>query len=311
MDYGYPVDAIAFDRGRGAWSLDTGFDPDTQLWSIEHTEGKARICNGLGHQMLMGAMTADIPLLLERPGGGTIRLDRIEIDGQFALYLPSEGLVPGQDYRPASVAVSGGRAASPEEISAMPCLGTGTMIATDEGPQPIDWLRPGDRILTRDNGYQPLLWLGQHVVPRRSPAATRPLVVPADCFGPAQPERPMIASRGLGVLLAGHELELWFAEAEMLASLHDIAPDAALREGRQPLYSLLFAAPEIVLAEGLWIGTVQAEAHYIAQLPDRVRGALAPRLAEGHRDAARGWLEPWEVAMFARARSARKERFAA
>lgn len=311
MNYGYPVDAIAFDRGRGAWVLEDGFDPETQLWSVETVEGETRIADGLGHPVMTGQMTADIPLLLERPGGGTIRLDRVEIDGRLALYLPSEGLVPGHDYRAASMITAGGRAASPEEIAALPCLGPGTMIATDEGPQPIDWLRPGDRLLTRDNGYQPLLWLGSHVMPRRSPAATRPLIVPADCFGPAQPERPLVASPGQGVLLAGHELELWFAESEMFASLRDVATEANPLEGRQTLYSLLFATPEVVLAEGLWIGSVQADAHVIAQLPDRVRGALAPRLTEGHREAARGWLEPWEVAMFARARSARKERFAA
>ncbi|MBD3787385.1 MAG: Hint domain-containing protein [Sphingomonadales bacterium] len=311
MEYGYPVDAIAFDRGRGAWVLEDGFDPETQLWSVETVEGETRVSDGLGRPVMTGQMTADIPLLLERPGGGTIRLDRIEIDGRLALYLPSEGLMPGHDYRAASLTSSGARAASPEEIAALPCLGTGTMIATDEGPQPIDWLRPGDRILTRDNGYQPLLWLGTHVMPRRSPAVTRPLILPADCFGPAQPERPIVASPGQGVLLAGHELELWFAESEMFASLRDVAPVATPLEGRQTLYSLLFATPEVILAEGLWVGSVQAEANVIAQLPDRVRAALAPRLAEGHREAARGWLEPWEVAMFARARSARKERFAA
>ena len=311
MEYGYPVDAIAFDRGRGAWVLEDGFDPETQLWSVETVEGETRVSDGLGRPVMTGQMTADIPLLLERPGGGTIRLDRIEIDGRLALYLPSEGMMPGHDYRAASLTTAGARAASPEEIAALPCLGTGTMIATDEGPQPIDWLRPGDRILTRDNGYQPLLWLGTHVMPRRSPAVTRPLIVPADCFGPAQPERPIVASPGQGVLLAGHELELWFAESEMFASLRDVAPVANPLEGRQTLYSLLFATPEVVLAEGLWVGSVQAEANVIAQLPDRVRAALAPRLADGHREAARGWLEPWEVAMFARARSARKERFAA
>lgn len=313
MDYGYPVDVIAFDRGRGAWVLDDDFDPETQLWSLIQEDGVTRVLDGLGREMRNGRMTADIPLLLERPGGGTIRLDRIEIDGRLALYLPSEGLLPGHDYRAAQVGCAGGRAASPEEIALLPCLGAGTMIATDEGAQPIDWLRPGDRVLTRDNGYQPLLWVGQHVMPRRSPAMTRPLIIPAEAFGSAQPERPLVASPGLGILLAGHELELWFAESEMFASLREISPSsgAAPLEGKQTLYSLLFAAPEVVLAEGLWIGSVQADAPFIAQLPDRVRAALAPRLTEGHRDAARGWLESWEVAMFARARCARKERIAA
>ncbi len=311
MNHGYPVGVIAHDRARDCWVLDDGFDAATQLWAMEHLPEGTRVQDGLGRVIAEGTMTGDIPLLLERPGGGTIRLDRIEIDGRLVLYLPSEPLLAGHEYRPAPPSTLGQRPASPEEIAHLPGLGTGTMIATDEGPQPIDWLRPGDRVLTRDNGYQPLLWLGQHIIPRRSPAQTRPRIVPPDSFGEALPERQIVASPGLGVLLAGHELELWFAESEMLAALHDISPVTEALEGRQILYSLLFAAPEVILAEGLWVSSVQADAGFITQLPDRVRGALAPRLAEGHREPARGWMESWEVAMFARARGARKARIAA
>ena len=311
MEHGYPVSAVAHDRARDRWVLEDGFDPRLHLCTLVQVGGAVRVLDGLGRQIAEGTLTSDIPLLLERPGGGTIRLDRIEIDGRLVLYLPSEDLLAGHEYRAVSLVNAGARTASPEEIAHLPCLGTGTMIATEQGPQPIDWLRPGDRILTRDNGYQPLLWLSQHVIPRRSPATTRPQRIAEDSFGPGLPEHPMIATPGLGVLLAGHELELWFAEPEMFAALRDLTPTATPLEGRQSLYGLLFATPEVVLAQGLWVNSIQADAGFVTQLPDRVRSALSARLAEGHREPARGWMESWEVAMFTRARGARKARIAA
>lgn len=40
----------------------------------------------------------------------------------------------------------------------IPCFTAGTPIDTPGGPVPVEALRPGDLVLTRDNGPQPLLW---------------------------------------------------------------------------------------------------------------------------------------------------------
>lgn len=311
MQYGYPASVLSFDRDRGLWSLDHDFDAATMFWHLDSGEEGAELRDALGAVLAQGVITADIPLLLEKPGGGTLRLDRIEIDGVLCLYLPSEQLEPGIDYVEARALPYAGRAAGPEEIAHLSALGTGTMIATDLGPQPIDWLRPGDRVLTRDNGYQPLLWLGQHTMPRRAPPDTRPLCLPAACFGEALPERDVLLTPSCGILLAGHELELWFGESEMFARARHAAPGSAASSGRQQLYSLLFEAPEVILAEGMWVASVQANAAYLALLPDRVRAALAPRLTRPHHEAVRGWLADWEVAMFRRERIAHSRRIAA
>ena len=311
MDYGYPVSVLGFDAERGLWSLDHDFDTATMLWQLVHGEAGSELRNAMGHVVATGQMTADVPLLLQKPDGGTIRLDRIEIAGVLCLFLASEPLTPGIDYAEAVPFALPARAAGPEEIATLPCLGSGTRIATAEGPTPIDWLRPGDRVLTRDNGYQPLLWVGQHTMPRRAPPETRPLRLSAACFGEALPEREVLLSPGTGVLLAGHELDLWFGESEMFARACHAQPMAEAGTGSQKLYSMLFASPEIVLAEGMWVSSVQADAAYLSLLPDRLRGAIAARVAAGHAGPARPWLEDWKVAMFRRERLARARRVAA
>ena len=40
------------------------------------------------------------------------------------------------------------------------CFTEGTMIETEHGPRAIETLQQGDRVLTRDDGYQPLRWIG-------------------------------------------------------------------------------------------------------------------------------------------------------
>ena len=308
--FGFPAQAFRNDRSAGTWVLDPDFSAETEGLELLADGRHARILDAQGHVRAEGLMTADMPISLEREGEA-IRLDRIEIGGSLQMYLPSRPIESGIPYTEVKPSFIGARPASPEEIAELPALGAGTMIATDEGPQAIDWLRPGDRILTRDNGYQPLLWLGQHVVPRRSPPETRPLAVPADQFGANYPNAPIIASAALGVLLAGTELELWFAEYEMLARIEHLSADPAPAEGKQMMYTLLFDAPEIVLANGLWVSSVHADPNYISLLPDRVRGVLGPRLINPHEAPARGWMADWEVAMFKRERSARKNLIAA
>lgn len=45
-----------------------------------------------------------------------------------------------------------------------PCFTPGTMIDTDRGERVIDDLMPGDLVRTRDNGLQPILWIGRETV---------------------------------------------------------------------------------------------------------------------------------------------------
>ncbi|MGO4914152.1 Hint domain-containing protein [Pseudogemmobacter sp. W21_MBD1_M6] len=44
----------------------------------------------------------------------------------------------------------------PTNIEAMTGFTAGTMITTLDGLIPVEWLRAGDRILTRDRGFQPV-----------------------------------------------------------------------------------------------------------------------------------------------------------
>ncbi len=54
----------------------------------------------------------------------------------------------------------------------VPCFASGTLIETDTGPRPIESLRAGDMILTKDDGFQPLRFLVVRQQNFRDPAAS-------------------------------------------------------------------------------------------------------------------------------------------
>lgn len=309
MEYGYSPKAVHHDPIRRLWSLALGA---AAPWRA-HIGPEATEVRDARHRILArGMMTADAPVILKRPGGGTLRLDPVEIGTGFPVILASERLEPGVVYSQAETALGARLSATPEQIADLPCLATGTMIATDDGPQPVDWLRPGDRVLTRDNGYQPLLWLGQMTLPRHCPDAARPLTIAPATFGADLPAAALTLTRGQRIVLAGPELDLWFGDSEVSARADELlAAPARIANGQRHLYSLLFRAPEVILAEGLWVESVQAAPDYLALLPDRTRHALQPQLSRSHALTVRAWLKDWETALFVAETKAGKARLAA
>ena len=60
------------------------------------------------------------------------------------------------------------------------CFVQGTLIATPKGEKPIEYLRPGDLVLTRDNGVQDIRWIGSRHIGWQTLAANphlKPVVV--------------------------------------------------------------------------------------------------------------------------------------
>ncbi|GAB4283645.1 MAG: Hint domain-containing protein [Roseovarius sp.] len=145
------------------------------------------------------------------------------------------------------------------------CFTPGTMILTREGKRPVERLRPGDLLLTRDRGFQPLLWCGIRQAEDIGGAAAGAVLIRAGALGAGRPERDMIVSPGHRLLIrnpeslgdgipAGDLLDECpepevLIEARMLAGrpgISRIAPQ------RLRLVHLLMERHEIVLANGCW-----------------------------------------------------------
>lgn len=96
-------------------------------------------------------------------------------------------------------------AAASDTQSFVPCFAVGTQIETLRGPVPVETLRVLDRVVTMDNGVQPIRWVGRREL---SPCqlAQRPqncpIMVKAGALGPGIPARDLVVSPQHRFLLA-------------------------------------------------------------------------------------------------------------
>lgn len=132
-----------------------------------------------------------------------------------------------------------------------PCFTPGTLIATARGLRPVEALRPGDRVVTRDNGLAELLWVGGRTfcwAELSREATLRPVLIRRAALGQGLPLRDMCVSPRHRFLRCRDGAEVLVA-AERLVDGCGVRPATAL--GVRYLH-LLFARHEIILADGAW-----------------------------------------------------------
>lgn len=181
-----------------------------------------------------------------------------------------------------------------------PAFIQGTTLMTDEGPQAVDWLRAGDKLITRDHGFQPILWAGRTVVPANSPCPS-PIRFSAGCAGPNIPEQDFRLPAEHRILLKSSQIELLFGCTEAFA------PASAITNGHNisttqidyaaSHFHILFAQHEIVMVEDIWVESFFPDQAALAALsPEQkthIQRLLGPEIY--NIKTARVCLEEWEV----------------
>lgn len=129
------------------------------------------------------------------------------------------------------------------------CFCAGTMILTPDGERPVEELRPGDAILTRDNGTQILRWVGR----RRMPALGRFAPVRI-AKGALMNSRDLLVSPQHRMLISSARAELLFGAPEVLIPAIHLVNGGSIAQvagGMVDYVHLLFDAHEIIFAEGI------------------------------------------------------------
>ena len=139
------------------------------------------------------------------------------------------------------------------------CFTAGTLIATINGLRPVQDLTVGDRVITMDNGYQDIRWIGSNRV-RAAGLRANPKLVPirirAGALGNGTPEQDLLVSRQHRVVVRSQIAKRMFGTNEVLIPANkllafdgiDIASDA--EETGVEYWHFLFDAHQIVWSNG-------------------------------------------------------------
>lgn len=111
------------------------------------------------------------------------------------------------------------------------CFTPGTRIRTEDGYRLIQDLCPGDKILTKDNGPQEIVWTGHrrmtgarlHAMPH-----LRPIRFKSGAFGIGRPDQDLIVSPQHRMLVRGAAAQALFYSDEVLVKAEDLLNDSSV-----------------------------------------------------------------------------------
>lgn len=132
---------------------------------------------------------------------------------------------------------------------AIPCFTPGALIATPYGDRPIETLRVGDTVLTRDDGPQLIRWMGHRTVLGQGLFA--PIAINAGALEGLL--RPLLVSPQHQFLLTGYQSELLFGVSEVLVSAKHLINGQNVRQEPQAettYIHLMFDAHQVIYANG-------------------------------------------------------------
>jgi hypothetical protein len=178
------------------------------------------------------------------------------------------------------------------------CFTPGTRIAAAGGARLVEALRPGDRILTRDDGPQEVIWTGHcRIGPVRLAMQPwlRPMRLRSGALGGGRPVGDLLVSPGHRLLLRGRAAEALFGTPEVLVAARDLLDDRRVTVDRT-LRSVTYVHVMLARHQILWANGVESESFHPAQADlsglDAAQRATMLRACPALREAAETYGEP-------------------
>lgn len=190
------------------------------------------------------------------------------------------------------------------------CFTPGTLIDTPDGPKRIEDLKEGDKVQTKDNGAQEILWVGA----RRMTGARlfalpklRPVRIASGALGVERPDMELLVSPEHRMLIQGDVARALFNTTEVLVAAKDLINGTTITvdlKVRQVTYvHLLLPRHEILRANGVETESFHPANAALSTLDDSDRARLLsgfPQLefdAHTYGDYARRNLSASEAAI--------------
>ncbi|MGR3505141.1 MAG: Hint domain-containing protein [Paracoccaceae bacterium] len=220
--------------------------------------GNDLISVGSGDTVFGGAGNDSFVLDETALGGGGITIDGGETDEPGGDTIDFAGLIDWDDVTYTNTdpnALAGNATLADGTVvtfsnmeSVIICFTAGTDILTAQGLRRVEDLRPGDLVVTRDNGMQPLRWVGHRSVQGQGNFA--PIRIETGVFGNT---RPLLVSPQHRILHRSSMAALYFESPEVLLSAKHLVNGRTVTQtdcDSVTYVHLLFDQHEIIFAEG-------------------------------------------------------------
>ncbi|MEM8776694.1 MAG: Hint domain-containing protein, partial [Pseudomonadota bacterium] len=168
------------------------------------------------------------------------------------------------------------------------CFTPGTQVATPTGTRPVEKLRAGDKVFTRDNGIQDIRWAGRRDLSDVELTAMpkfKPILIRKGALGADMPNRDMMVSPNHRMLLISEMAQVMFGEREVLVAAKHLLGLEGVSEADVDAVSyvhILFDHHEVVLGDAAWSESFQPGDHSLKGIARESREeilALFPELA--------------------------------
>ncbi len=154
----------------------------------------------------------------------------------------------------------------------------GTHVSLADGRQvPIEDLRAGDKVLTRNHGAQPIRWIGQQTV--RAAGAFAPIRI---AEGVLNNYRSLTLAPGHRLFVYQRRDELGTGRSEIMVRAEQLVNDDTVVKsdgGFVDYFQLLFDQHEVIYVEGIAAESLFAAPHQRATLPEEIRARLSSGMA--------------------------------
>ncbi|NUH66268.1 Hint domain-containing protein [Sulfitobacter sp. S0837] len=234
----------------------------------------------------------DSAVTLMSPNGQTQEaLLLVEVDSRghaVEIYLlPLGALHPNVDYRLVGI----DRENLQQKFGQLACVSftRGTHISLSTGElRRVEDLRVGDRILTRDDGVQPLRWIGQSTL--RAVGEFAPICIRA---GTLNNEHDLIVSPDHRLFIYQRSDEMGAGRSELLVKArHLVNGDSVTVQdgGFVDYFQLLFDSHQIIFAEGIAAESMLVDNRTRSVLPSEISAAMG-EVIPGHSDLPHAGLD--------------------
>ncbi len=188
--------------------------------------------------------------------------------------------------------------AVPATKGVCPCFTPGTLIATPRGEVRVEDLRVGDKVVTRDNGFQDIVWTGSRKISWAEIGIEphlKPVVITQGSLGQGLPEADLMVSPNHRILVTNDRTALRFNEPEVLVAAKHLLTGRTIYEvnsGGTVYHHFMFSRHQVVLSNGAWTESFQPSDFALRGIGNAQRNEIFEILPDLQRGEVGGGYDP-------------------